>query len=105
MLRILLAVLIGAAFSYPAHGAEMVQVPIICGTTAEMVAKAASTGAVLVGAGPAGDKGKALGEMYMSPDGEWAFFFRLAEGGSCVFASGHDWREIDSPPAPVGDPS
>ena len=106
MLRILLAATFGlAAFSYPARGAERVPASIICGTTAELVGTANRLGAVVSGAGTAGEGARLLGELFTSPDGEWAFMLRSGDGTSCVVASGHNWRAIESPPAPVGNPS
>jgi hypothetical protein len=93
-----------AAFPYPAWGAE-VRIPVICDDTAILEAAAATQKATLAFAGMAGDNGRSLGNLYLSPDGEWAFMIRLPGGASCLVASGHDWREIDSPPVPVGDPS
>lgn len=92
------------AFSGRAHGeVRSTPIPVICGPTAELEAKAASTGAFPYQAGMAGNKGKALGELFLGDDGTWAFFLRLTDGTSCVIASGDGWRDL--PAHLKGDPS
>ncbi len=39
--------------------------------------------------------GKAVFEVYVSPDGSWTLLMTTAKGASCIMAAGHSWQQKD----------
>lgn len=60
------------------------------------------------GEGPAGlglQSSGRLFEVWAAPStGTWTFLMSLADGNSCVIATGTDWQNIDLEELPVGIP-
>lgn len=104
MLRALLAALViaTAAFSWPAYGQAVLNLPVKCYPTAFAHGVAKDK----FGETPAGrgmTEGGALGELMLAPDGSWSWFALMPNGLTCIIASGSDWQELVI--EPVGDPS
>lgn len=77
---------------------------IPCGTRDSVLEALEQIGEVPVGVGVAGDKGKAVIELTVGPDGNWSVLVSDTDGQTCLVLAGQEW-DFALPEKAVGQAS